>query len=257
MASLHATATILSPPGAFSRRAVQNRRWGGILDWLAPRACLVCRGRAGRMGGEGDADLCAACHDQLPRSGIQCPVCAVAADQPRACGACLARPPAFASVFAPFPWDEPLAGWVRAYKYAPRPDLGRTLARLLAMEWQCRGLPRPDALAPVPLHPRRTAGRGFSQPAELARLIGRHTGIAVRHDLLRRTVHTPPQVRLSQRARSLNVKGAFQAAPAAAAIRHIALVDDVLTTGSTAHECARTLRKAGAGRVDVWVVARP
>jgi len=256
MASLHATATILSPPGAFSRRPAQSRRWDGVVDWLAPRACLVCRGRAGRIGGEGDADLCAACHDQLPRSGIQCPVCGVAADQPRACGACLARPPAFTSVFAPFPWDEPLAGWVRAYKYAPRPDLGRTLARLLAVEWQCRGLPRPDALAPVPLHPRRAAGRGFSQPAELARLIGRHTGIAVRPDLLRRAVHTPPQVRLSQQARSVNVKGAFRAATAAA-MGHIALVDDVLTTGSTAHECARTLRQAGAGRVDVWVVARP
>jgi ComF family protein len=113
----------------------------------------------------------------------------------------------------------------------------------------------PDLLLPVPLHPSRLRKRGYNQALELARPLGRRLGIPVRHDVLRRTRCTGAQTELDAAARVGNVRGAFALASLPAQ-RHVALVDDVMTTGATLAEAAMVLLAAGMDRVDVWALAR-
>lgn len=111
-------------------------------------------------------------------------------------------------------------------------------------------------LVPVPLHRFRLIKRGFNQAYELARYIGATLGIEVKMESLRRNRHTSAQSGLSRKQRRKNVRGAFYWKSYQRPAPHIALVDDVMTTGTTAMECTSVLKKAGAKRVDVWVAAR-
>jgi ComF family protein len=116
-----------------------------------------------------------------------------------------------------------------------------------------------DALVPVPLHWRRLFARRFNQSATLAGAIASQTGVPVAHAALKRVKSTAQQVGLSKDQRAANVQGAFRVPPdgrAEVAGRRLVLVDDVLTSGSTAEGCARALLRAGAAHVDVLVFAR-
>jgi ComF family protein len=112
----------------------------------------------------------------------------------------------------------------------------------------------PDAIVPVPLSRARFAERGFNQAGEIARHAARHLGLPLRARLLRRTRDAPAQSGLGAVERRSNLQGAF--AVSGSPPPRIALVDDVLTTGSTAAEAARVLKAAGAARVEIWVAAR-
>lgn len=121
----------------------------------------------------------------------------------------------------------------------------------------CREAPPSwDAVVPVPLHPRRLRWRGFNQSQELARAAARRIGAELLHRALERTRETIPQTELSGSERKENIKDAFYAESGQIAGKRLLLVDDVLTTGATLEECARTLKRAGAASVDVLVLAR-
>lgn len=115
---------------------------------------------------------------------------------------------------------------------------------------------RPQALVPIPLHRGRLRRRGYDQSLELARPLARQLGVPLRDDLLRRVRATAAQSRLDAGARRRNLRGAFAVSAGAAAPSHVALVDDVMTTGATARSAATALLRAGVRRVDVWVRAR-
>jgi ComF family protein len=116
--------------------------------------------------------------------------------------------------------------------------------------------PIPQALIPVPLHAGRLRERGYNQALELAKPLARAFGIELRNDVLARTRATSAQSNLDADARHRNLRGAFAVAPNTTLPAHVALFDDVMTTGTTLRECARTLVSAGVERVDVWAVAR-
>jgi len=107
----------------------------------------------------------------------------------------------------------------------------------------------------VPLHPRRLRQRGYNQALELARIVGRLLQVPVDDRCCTRLIATQPQAELDQKARRRNLRGAFSATLALQA-QHLAILDDVVTTGSTVSEVARVLRRAGCQRVDVWTIAR-
>jgi ComF family protein len=109
-------------------------------------------------------------------------------------------------------------------------------------------------LIPVPLHFLRRCKRGFNQAELIAAELQRHCGIPVRRHLLRRISHTSAQSGLDRKTRQKNLRDAFRCTPLHGA--HVALIDDVLTTGATLQECGRIVKKAGAGRISVWVAAR-
>jgi ComF family protein len=217
-----------------------------ITRALLPQACHLC-------GADSAArPLCAACLKELPwLQENRCAVCAVTLATGRVCGACLEQPPRFEKVEAVFAYRYPVDALIRAYKYRGRLALARVLAELLARE-VARDI---DVIVPTPLAPRRLAERGFNQALEIARVVAAETGIALIPDACRKTTDTPPQASLPWKERSRNVRRTF-VCDADFDGERVAVVDDVLTTGATLNELARVLRKAGAGSVRGWVIAR-
>ena len=225
-------------------------RWLGRIHraLLAPR-CLLC-GETGHAG----LDLCAACRDALPWNHSACPRCAIPLPQTEVCGDCLQSPPPLAATRAVFVYGFPLDRLAPRFKFHHDLAAGRLLAALMG-----EGLAdaeRPQALLPVPLHAGRLRQRGYDQALELARPLARVLRIPLQAGALGRVRATAPQSELDGAARRRNLRGAFALKPGIALPPHVALVDDVMTTGATLHAAAITLRRAGVARVDAWVCAR-
>lgn len=170
------------------------------------------------------------------------------------CGDCLLRPSALTHTRAVFVYGFPLDRLVPRFKFHRDLAAGRLMADLMA--GPLASAPRPDAIVPVPLHPHRMRQRGYDQALELARPLASALAQPMRSDLLRRVRATAPQSELDAGQRQRNVARAFQVAPYTALPGHIALIDDVMTTGATLQAAARVLRGAGVMRVDAWVCAR-
>ena len=215
---------------------------------LASR-CLVCGER-----GSATRDLCPACAAALPWNRRACDRCGLPLPGSDAlCGACLLTPPPFAQTRAAFIYAAPVDRLLPRFKFHGDLAAGALLAELMAS--RLLDAERPQALVPVPLHRQRLRQRGYDQALELAKGLAAALDLPIIGDVLRRVGATAAQSELDASARQRNVRGAFtcrrDALPA-----HVALVDDVMTTGATVRECALTLRCAGVARVDVWAVAR-
>lgn len=225
-------------------------RWRRLLRNLLPTRCLVCR-EAGIDG----RDLCAPCTAALPWMPHACSQCAqpLPADDPL-CGRCLRRPPPLGAVVAAFDYRFPVDRLLPRFKFHRDLAAGALLGDCLSQATQHAG--RPEALVPVPLHVARLRERGYDQALELARVLARGHGLPLRADLLRRVRATAPQSRLDAKARRRNLRHAFVASESGGAPTHVALIDDVMTTGATLHAAAHALRRAGVARVDAWVCAR-
>ena len=229
------------------------REWLDRLHgWLLPPRCVLCLD----PGRPPTLDLCAACEADLPLHGPACPRCGEACGgAAAACSRCAAAPPPYTRVVAPFRYAWPVDALVRGFKYHGQLPHGRVLGTLLAEAVLADAGPLPQLLVPVPLHPSRERERGYNQAWELARVAGRLLGIPVAATLCARTRATPPQATLDAATRRANLDAAFTVRrPAHAA--HVAVVDDVLTTGATLTAVATTLLAAGVTRVDGWAVAR-
>ncbi len=225
-------------------------------SWLGlARPCAVCS----QWDLQG---LCAECRlrfqtDASPR----CPRCALPGIAGLACGGCQREPPPFAACVAVadygFPWDR----LITRFKFQQQPELATLLAQALceAVLRQPAAVPPAQRVLPVPLSPTRLAERGYNQAWELARRVAAGLGLPAEAGWLLRLRDTPHQVGLSRAERERNLRDAMWLAPAAAAAvagLHLALVDDVLTTGVTAAAASRALLAAGAASVQVWVLAR-
>ncbi|KAF1695328.1 amidophosphoribosyltransferase [Pseudoxanthomonas koreensis] len=221
---------------------------------MLPARCLVCTGP-----GEDGLDLCLACRQALPVEAHACRRCALPlpplplpADG--LCGRCLRQPSPLQATHAAFAYAAPLDRLLPRYKFHHDLAAGRLLAQLMVPA--LAGADRPQALVPVPLHRRRLRERGYDQALELARPLARSLGLPLQAGLLRRLRSTLPQSELDADARHANLRGAFEARCHGTPPAHVALVDDVMTTGATLHAAAQALRRAGVTRVDAWVCAR-
>jgi len=217
-----------------------------------PISCVLC----GAGARPGVSRFCEPCEASLPRlDDERCEICALPLTSGRVCGACLADPPAYDAVCVPYAYAFPIDALIHAYKYGGDLSLAPVLARVLLMSVRTSVRTHPDVLIPMPLARARLRERGFNQAHEIARHLGRALRIAVVSNALRKVSETPPQAALPWKARARNVRGAF-VCDADLTGRHVAIVDDVMTTGATLNEVARSLKRAGAVRVSGWVVAR-
>jgi ComF family protein len=219
--------------------------WRNLVRGVLAQDCALCGGASG------DDLLCAGCHADLPELCESCPRCALPSPGGAPCGACLTRPPHFDCTVAVWRYDFPCDLLVQALKYRARLPLAAFFGRALS----ARIGRSADIVVPMPLHRSRLAERGFNQAAEIAREAAARTGHVLASAGVRRVRHTAPQTQLPFGDRAANVRGAFVCA---ADVRHkrVAVVDDVMTTGTTLDEVARVLKAAGAESVDNWVVAR-
>jgi len=228
------------------------RRWLARLAW--PGTCLLC-GRSGT----GSIDLCCECAADLPRNEPACTVCAAPLAAGTAallvCGQCLRDPPSFRSSLVPFRYAYPLDHLVRGLKFRNHLACGRVLGQMFVRRLAACAEPLPEAIIPVPLAPGRYRQRGYNQASELAHAIQRGTGVAVRADVVIRQRETAEQAGLDRKARRRNVKGAF-AALAPLCAQRVAILDDVVTTGSTVRELADVLQGTGVEQIVVWAIAR-
>jgi len=240
------------PTTRLRKRRPRVNDWLKIIQqWVFPPTCLLC-GDSGRW----DCDLCAPCHGALPHRASACIKCATVLEHDRGliCGACLKQPPVFDSAFAAFDYEEPVRHLIHALKFGRRYAHSRLLGTLLA-ERVAERSDLPERLVPVPLHSARYRERGFNQSAEIAREISRRLKIPLDLKSVRRFRATHSQIGLSAAERIHNVKNAFEVLQPLHA-RRVAIIDDVMTTGSTVAELAKILKSAGVARVEVWVCAR-
>ena len=230
-------------------------RW--ILDFALPPRCAGC----GTIVSDVHS-FCPECWKRIEFLGAGgCVTCGtpLQATESETCAACLARPPRIHRTRAAVVYDELTRSLALRLKYGRKVAIAKTMARYMAP--LVGSQPDGALLVPVPLHRGRLWQRGFNQSAIVARELSRCTGIESNPAILRRIKRTPPLKGMSLQQRRRAVAGAFRVDDASMVDgRTVILVDDVLTTGSTANACARELRRAGAARVELisWArVVRP
>lgn len=213
-----------------------------------PAACILCSAVADESG------LCTACSAALPHAnGYRCPICASLIPADSHCGRCIQRLPRYDRVVAALDYTFPVDHLVTSLKYARDLPCARALAFVLARKLDSE--PYPDMVIPMPIAPARLQDRGFNQASEIARHACAKFGLRVSHDIVLRSAAGSPQASLPWRERARNVRGVFRC-NANLNGKTIAVIDDVLTTGSTLDELASVLKRSGAQEVIGWIVAR-
>lgn len=226
-----------------------------FLSLLYPPRCLICHAL-------GESGLCAGCVSQIiPVAAPLCAVCgqALLADTD-GCGHCRKRRPAFVRARAMGAYDGVLRSAIHQFKYRERPQMAVPLGRLLAVFAReqaaaLNGL-RFDGILAVPMHPTRQRLRGYNHSERLARVVGAELGLPLSSSALARIRPTRPQVGLSAEARRTNLNGAFAVRNRDAVTgKTLLLIDDVVTSGSSLHECCLALRASGAAAVYALTLA--
>jgi ComF family protein len=231
-----------------------------LLDVLFPPLCLACKSPAPDAG---EILLCAACREKI--FSIQSPLCSICGlpfhteqGMDHSCGGCITDPVAFTAARAAFVYDGTIKELIHRFKYGKKVYVSGPLAlqasRCLAPFITASGA---ELIIPVPLHKQRLRQRGFNQAVLIAGVFAKAWRLPLSRNNLCRIRWTEPQIQLSFNDRSTNVRGAFAVNdPVQIKGRRLLLVDDVYTTGSTVAECAKILKKAGAGEIFVATIAR-
>lgn len=233
-----------------------------LAAFMSP-PCLLC----GALQGNFD-NYCEACYQDLPhrhpQTEPQCQICAVQlgdkSSEEIICAECLQHPPAFDQVNAAMHYLPPITALIHAFKDEGQRGCGRLLSACLLRHLQQHELLTnpPTALIPVPLHSQRQRQRGFNQAEVIADYLGQRTNIPVWLQHCVKTKPTASQQGQNKRQRSSNLSRSFQIKRSFQDCEHIAIIDDVVTTGSTANALAQAIRtSAGADiQISVWCLAR-
>lgn len=227
----------------------------GLTHCFLPFNCILCSEETGRK-----LDLCIDCEKHLPWLNNTCIYCAAPLpfETKSRCGACSKKPLPFDRVYIIFSYTQIIKKLIIALKFQKRliyaHILGSLLADQISLKYQQDKLP--DLIIPVPLHRKRLYERGFNQAMELARPISKRLNIPIDYKGCTRVHNTTAQSKLAANQRSTNVKNAFTIQEYLSSKQHIALLDDVMTTGHTLTELSRALYDIGVKRIDVWCCAR-
>ncbi len=229
-----------------------------VTNWLTKniartlvRLCPLCR----MPLADDHAKLCRFCLQRLLQTS-RCPCCGLqSTDDTSLCGQCLQQPPLWQRLYCVGDYQPPLSGLVHQLKYQRQPWLAGLLAELLLN----RVTHKPDIILSVPMHWQRYWRRGYNQSDLLARQLARRLAVPYQPGLVKRTIATKAQQRLDRQQRLHNLTGAFALAPISTTVicgAHLALVDDVVTTGSTMTQMCQLLLAAGAESIDIYCICR-
>jgi ComF family protein len=228
-----------------------------IVNSFTPNRCCFCQSRHPQTG-----IACQACLEDLPWQMGGCQQCALplpiapTSDSALICGECLHKPPPFTHTSAAFRYLPPISDQITRFKHQRDLVAGRflsaQLAQQLRLDYEYQAWP--DVITAVPLHWQRQLWRGFNQAAYISRQLNLELKIPLLHCCCRKAA-TVKQQQLSRKQRLKNLRHSFEIISDVSGL-HLALIDDVMTTGTTARELSSILLQAGAKRVDLWVLAR-
>jgi ComF family protein len=226
------------------------------IQWLLPMRCLLCSTKT-----DEPVALCARCASDLSYLENPCLRCAAQLPTPvtpALCGACSKQPPPFSVTLAPFDYASPIDYLITQLKFSNNLAAANVLAQLLLpylQQYYQNNPPWPQVIIPVPLHRRRMYTRGFNQAVEICKPIAKHEHCMMDTALCQRVKNTTAQSSLPANQREANIKNAFHITTPYP-YQHVAILDDVITTGNTVTTLAKELKNAGVMRIDVWASAR-
>ena len=247
----------LKVPSDATRWYSPKRFFTNLSYRLLPGACLLCGLSAGH-----DIDLCDACEASMPSLGLHCDICAIPLNTLSICGRCQSKRPAYSTVQTPLLYQYPVDLLLQRFKFGGQLSAGKVLSQLLVKHIKDQvdngKCTLPDLLIPVPLHWKKRFARGFNQSEVISLELSRQLNVKHCRRAIKRVINAPAQHHLSRRERQRLPHNTFAAGRASKVLQgaRVALVDDVLTTGSTAQALSQTLLKAGAKSVEIWLLAR-
>lgn len=218
---------------------------------LLQQSCILC----GSDSAKGLC-LCQPCLDELPYIEHACKKCGVpTVEETIHCGACITEMPQNHQTISVLHYHSPVDHLIQKMKYHNQLEIADLLGKLLVRKLLSLDYELPEQIIPVPLHISRLQQRGYNQAVEIARPVSKALNIPLNLTNCIRTRLTEPQVDLSHAERQKNLKNAFDIIHQIGA-RHVAIIDDVMTTGSTLNELTATLLKSGIEKVDIWTCSR-
>ena len=243
--------------GVFEKMDIKGFFYSAVhssVQLLYPPRCLLC-GSSGRD----DMDLCGHCYRALPFNHVSCAVCALPlpqrTSQDTVCGRCQKKAPYYDQAFSLFSYQQPVIWFIQQLKFNEKLVHARLLGDLLASSGCIERIVDDVCILPVPLFKKRLRQRGFNQSIELARALSKKTGWPMELQRVQRVRETSAQTGLDAKERRKNIRGAFEVVEPLPQ-KHVVIVDDVVTTGSTVNELSRVLKKSGVEKVTVLGLAR-
>ncbi len=227
-----------------------------LLDIVYPRCCLLCQSRLEKQPVR---CVCFSCLSRLAWAAPSlCLRCGIPVEPGGSCANCTAGNFTFDSVWSLGPYQGGLRQLIHSFKFEGDRGVGRDIIRyMLRSEGLQQILAQADGIVCVPMHPLKEKNRGYNQAKVLADELASATGIGFLDKVLVKCRTSVPQVGLNKKNRWMNVAGTFaMGARGTSGAEHIVLIDDVMTTGATAHHCANLLRRMGISRIDIVVAAR-
>jgi len=227
-----------------------------VLPRLLPNSCIFCHTPCKKS----TVDICQHCLSELPWLEHTCYQCGNPMPPMNnsldLCGSCLATPPYFDQLISLFHYHSPVNRMITSLKFSNQLHYAHLFAALLMKKLQQTAhYQLPEAIIPMPLHRKRLCERGFNQALEIAKPMAKALSIPIDINSCIRNKATEPQAQMHAKQRQQNLVDAFSI-PSKLLYQHVAIVDDVVTTGTTVNELAKTLRKAGVHQIDVWCCAR-
>lgn len=235
-----------------------------LLLNLFPSRCLLCQKTVLPQSANENIEICVKCLSGLPYNEVSCRQCALPLmaeiGEDVLCGRCIKKPPAFDYVYSPLRYEDDVIRLVHQLKFSEKITFSRTLGEIMFECWQVAANKKGkedklDCLLPVPLHQSRMRQRGFNQSIELSRVMAKKLELPIAYNMASRVRRTTAQTGLDATQRRRNIKGAFDGVDKLSA-KHVLIIDDVMTTGSTVDELSRLLKKKGVERVGVLCLAR-
>ena len=233
-----------------------------LLSRLFPSRCIVCQQTIGSPAAAEHVEICLTCFSSLPHNSNCCVNCALPLaediNNKVLCGRCIQKPPAFDYSYSLFRYEDELIKLIHQLKFSEKISYARSIGEMLLIKMRVDILGskgRPDCLLPVPLHRSRLRQRGFNQSIEIARVIAKKLEIPIIYDSVVRHRITDSQTGLNAKQRRKNIRGAFGVTEKLH-YKHVLIIDDVVTTGSTVNELAVLLKKHKVERVGVLSIAR-